>query len=66
MGGGPGRAARPAEDNLGGKSMAALIVGSPAPDFRLEGTGGQSVHLGALKGKKQVVLAFYPKDFTSG
>jgi peroxiredoxin Q/BCP len=46
--------------------MAALTLGSQAPDFTLAGTNGSLVHLGALKGKKQVVLAFYPKDFTSG
>ena len=46
--------------------MAALTVGSTAINFALAGTGGSQVHLGALKGKKQVVLAFYPKDFTSG
>lgn len=46
--------------------MAPLMVGSPAPDFTLAGTGGVQVHLAALKGKKQVVLAFYPKDMSSG
>lgn len=57
---------RPAVGNLGGTSMAPLAVGSAAPDFTLAGTGGRQVHLGDLKGRKQVVLAFYPKDFTSG
>jgi peroxiredoxin len=46
--------------------MAPLMVGSAAPDFTLAGTGGAQMHLGALMGKKQVVLAFYPNDFTSG
>ena len=46
--------------------MAALAVGDPAPDFSLPGTGGSSVRLSDLRGKKQVVLAFYPKDFTGG
>jgi peroxiredoxin Q/BCP len=47
-------------------AMAALMLGNPAPDFTLAGTGGSQLNLGAFKGKKQVVLAFYPKDFTSG
>jgi len=46
--------------------MTTLTVGSAAADFTLAGTGGSQVHLGALKGKKQVVLAFYPKDMSSG
>jgi peroxiredoxin Q/BCP len=58
--------AHSARTGLGGKAMAALTVGSQAPDFTLAGTGGSQVRLGAFRGKKQVVLAFYPKDFTSG
>ena len=46
--------------------MAALQVGDPAPDFSLQGTGNVTVRLADLRGKKQVVLAFYPKDFTGG
>ena len=59
-------AARAARKDLGGKAMAPLTVGSAAPVFTLAGTSGSQVHLGALKGKKQVVLAFYPKDMSSG
>jgi len=45
-------------------------VGQPAPDFTAawaDATGARAtpVHLGALKGKV-VVVAFYPKDRTSG
>lgn len=36
-----------------------------APDFTLPATGGQSVTLSALRGRK-VVLYFYPKDNTPG
>ena len=36
-----------------------------APDFTLPATGGQSVSLSALRGRK-VVLYFYPKDNTPG
>jgi peroxiredoxin len=39
-------------------------VGSPAPDFTLPSTAGQSVTLSALRGKN-VLLAFFPLAFTS-
>jgi peroxiredoxin Q/BCP len=42
-----------------------LQPGDPAPDFTLSATAGETVGLGALKGRK-VVLYFYPKDDTSG
>ncbi|MDX5445214.1 MAG: peroxiredoxin [Zoogloeaceae bacterium] len=38
---------------------------TPAPDFTLPATGGNSVTLSALRGSK-VVLYFYPKDNTPG
>ena len=47
----------------GGAAMAAQ-VGQPAPDFKVQGTGGE-VTLAGLKGK-WVVLYFYPKSFTPG
>ena len=46
--------------------MAALAVGEPAPDFSLAGTGNSTVRLSDLRGQRQAVLAFYPKDFTGG
>jgi peroxiredoxin Q/BCP len=42
-----------------------LQPGDPAPDFTLSATAGETVSLGAVKGRK-VVLYFYPKDNTSG
>ncbi len=42
-----------------------LEEGKKAPDFKLPGDDGRTIHLGALKGGK-VVLFFYPKDDTSG
>jgi peroxiredoxin Q/BCP len=45
--------------------MAALKVGSPAPDFDLPTGDGKSLSLRSLRGKK-VVLYFYPKDDTPG
>ncbi|TVR10038.1 MAG: peroxiredoxin [Salinarimonadaceae bacterium] len=42
-----------------------LNVGDAAPDFTLPATGGATLSLAGLAGKK-VVLYFYPKDDTSG
>lgn len=41
------------------------FVGKKAPSFKLPSTGGETVSLSALKGKK-VVLYFYPRDATPG
>jgi len=49
-----------------------ISVGEPAPDFELTATGdtagqGQShkkIRLSDYRGKKHVVLAFYPAAFT--
>ncbi|MBI3812094.1 MAG: thioredoxin-dependent thiol peroxidase [Nitrospirae bacterium] len=43
-----------------------LNVGDPAPDFRLPSTEGREIALGEFRGKKNVVLYFYPKDDTPG
>jgi cytochrome oxidase Cu insertion factor (SCO1/SenC/PrrC family) len=43
-----------------------LKVGDKAPDFKLTGVDGKVVQLKKLKGKSNVVLAFYPKAFTGG
>jgi peroxiredoxin Q/BCP len=40
--------------------------GQPAPDFSLKATDGSTVQLSQFKGKKNVVLYFYPKDDTPG
>ena len=42
------------------------VIGKPAPDFSLPSTTGESVSLKQYKGKKTVVLYFYPKDETPG
>ncbi|ACA20134.1 alkyl hydroperoxide reductase/ Thiol specific antioxidant/ Mal allergen [Methylobacterium sp. 4-46] len=42
-----------------------LKSGEPAPDFSLPATGGETISLTSLKGRK-AVLYFYPKDDTSG
>lgn len=43
-----------------------LEVGQPAPDFIAVDQDGERYQLSQFKGKRSVVLAFYPKDFTGG
>ena len=43
-----------------------LRVGDPAPDFALTGSDGAVHRLSDYKGKQAVVLAWFPKAFTSG
>lgn len=43
-----------------------LKVGDAAPEFTLPSTAGKPVKLSDFKGKKNVVLAFYPAAFTGG
>ena len=43
-----------------------LKVGDPAPDFSLPNTSGQPLKLSDFKGKKSVVVAFFPMAFTGG
>ena len=45
--------------------MAKLNVGDQAPDFTLPDQEGRSVALSSFRGKN-VVLYFYPKDFSTG
>jgi thioredoxin-dependent peroxiredoxin len=40
--------------------------GSTAPGFRLQTSSGAYVSLEDFRGKKNVVVYFYPKDFTRG
>jgi peroxiredoxin Q/BCP len=46
--------------------MAELQEGKPAPDFTARDEQGKTVHLKDFKGKKNIVLYFYPKDDTPG
>jgi peroxiredoxin Q/BCP len=41
-----------------------IAVGQQAPLFDLPATGGRRVRLEDYRGKKNVVLYFYPRDFT--
>ena len=43
-----------------------LKVGDPAPDFTLQGSDGQTYTLSDYKGKQAVVIAWFPRAFTSG
>jgi thioredoxin-dependent peroxiredoxin len=45
---------------------ADLAVGDPAPDFTLEATDGKTYHLADFAGKQTVVLAWFPRAYTSG
>jgi peroxiredoxin len=47
--------------------MAALKAGDMAPDFEIPAVTGEQkgkLKLGDFKGKKNVVIAFYPLDWT--
>lgn len=44
----------------------ALKVGDKAPDFELPGSDGKTYKLSEFKGKKAVVVAWFPKAFTGG
>jgi len=43
-----------------------LKVGDVAPDFTLAASDGRTYHLADFKGKKAVVLAWFPRAFTQG
>ena len=43
-----------------------LKVGDPAPNFKLEASDGKTYSLADFKGKKAVVLAWFPAAFTQG
>ena len=48
-------------------SMAEpLKVGDDAPNFEMKGSDGKTYKLSDFKGKKPVVIAWYPKAFTGG
>jgi len=51
---------------VSGVHAADLAVGDAAPDFTLEATDGKTYHLADFNGKQAVVLAWFPKAFTSG
>jgi len=47
-------------------ARADLSVGDVAPDFTLQGSDGKTYTLSEFRGKEAVVLAWFPKAYTSG
>ncbi len=47
-------------------SAADLKVGDEAPAFTMPGSDGKTYSLSDFKGKKGVIIAWYPKAFTGG
>lgn len=43
-----------------------LQIGDTAPDFTLTATSKEKISLSEYKGLKNVLVAFYPLDFTPG
>jgi peroxiredoxin Q/BCP len=50
----------------GDDGTVELKPGDEAPDFTLSGSDGQSYHLRDFRGKRGVVVAWFPKAFTGG
>jgi peroxiredoxin len=44
--------------------MSEVDVGDKAPDFSLKSTSGETVGLGQYRGRKNVLVAFFPLAFT--
>jgi len=42
----------------------SLSIGSPAPEFELTNQHGEKISLASFKGKKNVVLVFFPFSFS--
>ena len=53
-------------ETLWGSGDSSVRVGDAAPDFVLPDRTGKMVRLSEFRGRKAVVLYFYPKDDTSG
>jgi thioredoxin-dependent peroxiredoxin len=48
------------------QNTVELKVGDEAPNFSLQGSDGKTHTLAEHKGKRAVVVAWFPKAFTSG
>ncbi len=44
--------------------MSIISAGTAAPDFSLDSQADETVKLSDYKGQKNVLLVFYPLDFT--
>jgi len=51
---------------LASDARAELSIGDMAPDFTLQGSDGETYTLADFRGKEAVVLAWFPKAYTSG
>jgi cytochrome oxidase Cu insertion factor (SCO1/SenC/PrrC family) len=49
---------------IGSKGGAMIAVGETAPGFSLKDQFGRTLTLEQFKGKRHVMLLFYPLDFT--
>ena len=49
-----------------GSAQAEVGVGDDVPDFKLTGSDGKTYTNEQFKGKKAIVIAWYPKAFTGG
>jgi peroxiredoxin Q/BCP len=48
------------------ESPVELKPGDNAPDFALPGSDGRTYRLSEFKGRRAVVIAWFPKAFTGG
>ncbi|HEY6895169.1 MAG TPA: redoxin domain-containing protein [Rhodanobacteraceae bacterium] len=48
------------------ETAVTLNAGDPAPDFTLPGSDGKTYRLADYRGRRAVVLAWFPKAFTGG
>jgi peroxiredoxin Q/BCP len=51
---------------VSGQRALELTVGDMAPDFTLPGTDGKTHKLSDYRGKQAVVIAWFPRAFTTG
>ena len=51
---------------VAGEPKTVLEVGDSAPAFSLQGSDGKTYDLAEFKGRKAVVVAWFPKAFTGG
>ena len=51
---------------LAAGARAGLSVGDMAPDFTLQGSDGKTYSLSDYRGEEAVVVAWFPKAYTSG
>ena len=58
--------AAPAAPAAAEPPAVTLEAGDPAPEFSLAGSDGKTYRLADFKGKRAVVLAWFPKAFTGG